>query len=371
MADEIDMGGIPTYEDVVREKSAQWLEMYGKYAIRASAAYDEHQWLLYRDWTGFSPRGNIMAIAAQKKAGKTWLATALCIAVLRGEYLGFRCPYEGLKVAYFDTEQDPVDGQRILRRVHSACGWPINEDNVRFTIYHLREVSPEGRLDFCVEAIENTRPDLLIIDGVRDLLHDFNDIEESAKVTQTFMTLSSKVNCAVWEILHMNPGTDKMRGHIGTELGNKCADILTLTKQKDKNDEDNVTYKVEETDSRGHKDIHSLTFIIDDTLPYSQPRLLNEAEVKKVDEDRRTVVYETLKPYVDPNRAMSTYAIREALRKGLHFGSTKADKIVKEAIQLGLLKETVMKGRYRLSQDECSDVQSALFGENQPDEPDF
>ena len=48
-----------------------FLQLCEQYRIKASNEYDEHDWLLYRDGIGFSPRGNIMIIAAEKKAGKS------------------------------------------------------------------------------------------------------------------------------------------------------------------------------------------------------------------------------------------------------------------------------------------------------------
>lgn len=255
------------------------------YRIKAAEKYAEKEFLLERDGVGFAPRGNVCAIAAEKKAGKTWLGMAMCAALLRGDFLGMKARAENCKVLFFDTEQDAGDGQRIQKRVHYAKGWDFNTDHDEFQIFHLREISSKVRRQFVNDAIEYLKPDMVIVDGIRDLLKDFNDLEESAAVIGDFMRISSEQNCCIWAVLHVNPNSDKMRGHLGTELGNKVADILLMTKKKNPQDEDDVTYKMEETDARGHKDIHSITFRIDDNQPYGMPVIVGEDEVKQMEND--------------------------------------------------------------------------------------
>ena len=86
--------------------------------------------------------------------------------------------------------------------------------------------------EFIPKAIETYKPQVVIIDGVRDLLHDFNDVGESLDTLQLLMdATAASEELALIAVLHMNEGTDKMRGHLGTELWNKCNTRLECSKE--------------------------------------------------------------------------------------------------------------------------------------------
>ena len=320
------------------------LELIERYRIKAASEYAEKEYLLERDGVGFSPRGNVMALSAEKKAGKTWFAMAMAAALLSGNYMGMVSRCTDSKVLFFDTEQDESDGQRIQKRVHFACGWDFNIDNDKFQIFHLREINQAERRDFVCKAIEFLKPDFVIVDGIRDLLSDFNDLEQSAAVIQDFMRLSSENKCAIWAVLHVNPNSEKMRGHLGTELGNKVADIIHMTKTKNPNNEDDVTYKAEEVAARSHKDIHSIVFRIDDSKPYGAPILLSGEEVEQMEEDERQSIIDIIKNHLQPPHSMSKTKLRDSIKESEGWGSSRATRFVNDALKIGVL-ETAINGR--------------------------
>lgn len=325
------IGRAPTDEDIL-------VQLIEQYRTKAASKYADKDYLLYRDGVGFSPRGNVMALSAEKKAGKTWFAMAMCAAMLNGQYLGMQSQTENGVVLFFDTEQDEGDSQRIQKRVHYACGWDFETDNDRFYMFHLREIDAKERRKVVCQLIELMKPDMVIVDGIRDLLNDFNDLTESAAVIQEFMRLSSECQCAIWAVLHVNPNSEKMRGHLGTELGNKVADILHMTKHKDVNDEDNVTYKMEEVAARSHKDIHSITFRIDDNQPWGAPVLLTQKQVKVMEANELDELDKDMRIACPDARVMSKTNMRENLKRAKGIGSTKADKRIAEGAKQRIIE---------------------------------
>lgn len=340
--------------EVLQERQASdaaFLALLEAYRIKAASEYAEKDYLLERDGIGFSPRGNVMALSAEKKAGKTWFAMAMCAAFLKGTdgiYLGMRSRMDGGRVVYFDTEQDEGDGQRIQRRVHFANGWDFTTDNDRFQIFHLREINAKERREFVCKVIEYMKPDLVIVDGIRDLLTDFNDLEQSASVIQDFMRLSSECKCAIWAVLHVNPNSEKMRGHLGTELGNKVADILHMTKDKNPKDEDDVTYKMEEVAARSHKDIHSIVFRIDDSKPYGAPVMIGEAELTAKETERYNELRSIMTMYVPDPGSISQSKLRDKIKAGESVGSNKAWNMIQDARKFGIL-EPIIGGNLRIA----------------------
>ena len=130
-----------------------------------------------------------------------------------------------------------------------------------------------------MDAIQCFKPTAVFIDGIRDLVKDFNSIELSMPVISQLMKCATENNCCIWNVLHMNPrpsndDESKMRGHLGTELGNKVTDTFTSIKKKEGN---KVVFTVKQLDARG-KDVPDWKFeITDDAGELGIPRIIGEA----------------------------------------------------------------------------------------------
>ncbi len=344
--DELD---ISNAEDEILENQSM-IALAEKYRIKAADQYDEPKYTLSQNGQGFAPLGNIMALMAEMKHGKTFVNTSFAAALLKGEtgFLGLKGLIPDASVLFFDTEQDLSDGQRIQRRVHYACGWDFNIDNDRFRIFHLREIPYDKRREFISWAIRNYKPTMAIVDGVRDLLQDFNSLDESADLIQELMTLSSECQCAIWTVLHVNPNSEKMRGHLGTELGNKVTDVFRVVKDKDKAT-GNVSFEVDHVAAR-HRDVDGWVFRIDDDLPYGIPVLLNKSEIlakEDAKEERTNELREIMSKYIHDPAAISKTKLQKLLTNGEHIGGNKAWKMIEESVELNAL-EYVIGGKLRI-----------------------
>ena len=138
------------------------------------------------------------------------------------------------KVLYFDTEQSKYHVQMAVKRICRQIDVDIPNN---LSTYGLRKSSPSERLKLVEHAIENT-PNLgfVVIDGIRDLITSINDEAESTNMASKLLQWSEKYNIHIVVILHENPGSDKARGHIGTELTNKAETVITV--QIDNYDDD-------------------------------------------------------------------------------------------------------------------------------------
>jgi hypothetical protein len=107
-------------------------------------------------------------------------------------------------------------------------------------------------------------PDAVFIDGIRDIISDFNDNEASSALVTDLMAFAEQRQICIWNTLHMNPrpkndDESKMRGHLGTELGNKITDTLVCIKHKEK--DGTVYFTVKQDDARG-KDMEDWEFVV-------------------------------------------------------------------------------------------------------------
>lgn len=177
-------------------------------------------------------RRNISTISASAKVGKTFLVSAIATALLNEDsFLNLHCPKEKAKVIFVDTEQDKSDTQEVAKRIHKCNGWGTDKNNIDFIALNLRENPIDERLKIIESAIESFRPDLVLLDGIVDLVPNFNDIEDSKNGVETLTRWSTQYDCHVMTCLHVNKGTNELRGHLGAFLRQKGELTLLLSKQ--------------------------------------------------------------------------------------------------------------------------------------------
>jgi len=236
------------------------------YQLDFTKAYEAPQYTL--SWNGipFAPRGGIHAITGQAGNGKTMTLAQFMAAILCGEYGELRYELSDVvpnpKVLYIDTEMEEANTIAVKNRVMTLCGRPINEDSDDFVVIMLREVpettddkgkktsSSVNRWRMTLKAIYEYKPTAVFIDGLLDVVADFNDNKECQEIIYKCMQVASHYNISVWCIVHQNPGGEKLVGHLGSFLERKVTDVFQT--KKDKNDKTgDVTFTVSQKKARG------------------------------------------------------------------------------------------------------------------------
>ena len=334
------MDNIPGLIHTEETEEAAALQFLEGLRIKSSDSYHRPRYTLYQNGVGFAPLGNLAAICAERKSGKSWVMLQLCLALLRpdGCYGDLRCGEDIEKsVLWLDTEQDKYDTMLTLRRVQQECGWGFADDPTQFRIFNLRSLGFEERFDVLGKAVKAYRPSVVMLDGARDLVSDFNDQAESFRLIEEEMRLTEQYDCVIWNVIHVNPNTVKMRGHLGTEFANKSTDGLVVNKHKDGG---KVTFAVEHLYSR-HRDIDGWAFEIDDDKPYSVPRLVGgslagASAISEATEDDRQMLSEVM-----GIRAMSKRTLMAELRTHYGIGTVKVSKLITRCLDYGLLEMTI------------------------------
>lgn len=378
MEDELNvMPPLPSGEEMERQVLAEELAPYW---LDPTQNYPEPHYLLQYNGVGFSPLGGIQALSGQKKNGKTFVLAQLIAAILGHGSERVEAYLHGLSVRedtlawlgreptvlYVDTEMEQLNSAKLLRRVHWLCQWEQTVPNERFRVLWLRQIEKtekeaayERRYSLIKKAIEWMQPTAVFIDGVRDIIGDFNNNEESSALVTDLMAIATKMNCCIWNVLHANPrmqndDESKMRGHLGTELGNKVSDTFISQKKKD-SDTGRVTFTVKQQDARG-KDVDDWKFeIVDDAgSGLGIPRIMSkEQEVqptaKKVGHDTLKQIYQVMLEAIGKIGSKNYTELFNAIKKQGHIGSTRATEWIKIAIEEKMVE--VMNGRYSLNSE--------------------
>jgi hypothetical protein len=184
--------------------------------------------------------GNLMVLQAGLKSGKTATVGAIIAAFVIGDgsgehdTLGFTAANpEGYAVLHFDTEQSPYDHDAVIRRALARVG--MSEPPEWFQSFWLTDLDEQDRMRAIDAKIEDALADFggvraVVLDGVADFMLDPNNAEEAFALVRELRSLAVKHRCIIICVIHENPGTDKTRGHLGSQIARKAETNLRLHK---------------------------------------------------------------------------------------------------------------------------------------------
>jgi KaiC/GvpD/RAD55 family RecA-like ATPase len=218
------------------------------------------------------PRRELVAVTGKAKSGKTFVTSMLIACCVIRDVLSFhRSSDNPLRVLWYDTEQSDESTQDILKnRIQSLIKTKTNQTNDLFNpppsvesnidVFNVRSVAWKDRRQLLLEAVSHYGPDLVIVDGIRDLVNDINDGVLAQEVMEELMHLADEQNCCIVCILHQNKGSEdhNLRGWIGTELMNKAFEVYACEKLMPKR-----IFKVEQTLTRKYDIEQQLYFEVD------------------------------------------------------------------------------------------------------------
>lgn len=259
-----------------------------KYRIMSDTDVPSEEFLLRLYGKPCFPRRDLSAITGMEKCGKTFFTSMLMACCAEKSVLEMeRVRDEPLKVMWYDTEQSRQSTKSILSdRVFSLTGQKGLEQN--YFAFNVRACTYQERMDYLIVGIEAYKPDLVIIDNVSDLLPSVNDSEASIRLVDQLMQLSTKYNCNITVVIHLNRSGEKrnLRGWLGTEILHKAFEVY-YCEQIEKTD----VFSVEQTLTRKYRISETLYYKIDEkglpvetVKPNYQPRNSNGQYMSNIPE---------------------------------------------------------------------------------------
>ncbi len=345
-----EAASLPTEQEKER---GQGLKELLKHLISVDDEYPPEECLLEIDGVGFFPKGDICAIKAKQKQGKTNAISIMVAAILCGKWGQLKAALSNARVMVIDTEQKPADTQLVYNRTLAIAGLPKKDIFERFRTFNFRALTREEKIEAVKLAIMEYKPDIVFIDGIVDLMGNFNEVDDSKQIIDELMRLSSKevsgVDIAIACVLHTNKATDdhNMRGHVGTMLAQKSGTVLEVKK-------DNGIITVSNSDSR-HKEVPEWSFRFDDNgniVDATQERLDMQAEIRRKRADNQLEQAEKVKR--ERFEAMSKIVndakgyirkseLSRALQSVLDKKRSTVDGYIRDWIADGVIKEDANK----------------------------
>lgn len=186
----------------------------------------------------FATRGNFSVIKGAQKARKSFVKSLIESCTIGGhsykftDYLEIKShDLNGNWVISIDCEQSKYDTWSNGIRIPKITGY--HPDN--YKVLFWREKSIAERLAY-LEWLFMKSPfkdslGMVILDGYVDFVYDPNDQKECSIFWNLIMKYSSIANCHITGMLHTNPNSDKMRGHLGT-IGSQKAETVMFVENK-------------------------------------------------------------------------------------------------------------------------------------------
>lgn len=183
-------------------------------------------------------QGNILCITGGEGTGKSNYVAALIAGSIRPDNihidtLGINV-HENPKhkaVLLYDTEQSEVQLFKNVSNLLKRAKQPEKPEELK--AFCLTGMSRKERLQAIVQSMDKFHYQyggiqLVVIDGIADLVHSANDEAESLRVVDELYRLAGIYQTCIICVLHYVPNGLKLRGHLGSELQRKAAAILSI-----------------------------------------------------------------------------------------------------------------------------------------------
>ena len=235
--------------------------------------YRPPRYTLERNGVPFADVGEIHIVSGKPGNGKTGLMSQLEAALLCGRFgntvarkVGHKKDgsdefYEvPVKLLHIDTEQGEDDTIGFKNRILSIAGIDKEWAKEHLFILRLRDTDlAKDRWRKILKAIWQIQPTDIFLDGMIDIVEDYNDQKECQPIIRKCMKMATHYDTSLWSVLHENPMVDKMVGTLGSITQRKVSEIFSVIKVKqadlppDKRDPSlpDIYFRVKQNKARG------------------------------------------------------------------------------------------------------------------------
>jgi hypothetical protein len=201
---------------------------------------------------------NFLTLSGLPKAGKSSFVAAI-VASAFVPYdiftMKIHLPKDRRKICYFDTESSDYDFYRQINKIKGFA--ELTSLPEWFNAYQVRE-DGSGIIRKMIETYlsENPECSVIIIDGLLDLLVNYNDERESSLLTKWLKKITKVYNVLLITVLHQSKSNLSTTGHIGSASDRFAQSTLDIVKDKERN-----TYVLTSRFMRSDMDFDPITLI--------------------------------------------------------------------------------------------------------------
>ena len=351
-----------------------------------SEPYRPPRYTMERCGVPFADVGELHIISGKPGHGKTGLMSQLmatCLCGQHGNTILRKVPHivrdangqheemVETRVLYIDTEQGKDDTIAIKNRVCSMAGIDYTKPCQQFAILRLRDTEEAtDRWRKILKAIYAVHPTDIFLDGMLDIVHDYNDQTECQPIVRKCMMTATEYDASLWAVLHENPMVDKLVGTLGSITQRKVSEIFSVIKikQEDQKPADQrsdlppIYFKVKQMKARG-RDVSDWLFRYDTNAGgWGQPVEIEDNGARVVDSREMQFVKEAderLKAFNWTSSGATYTDLERYLRKSV--SGRRAGDLINIASEYGIIYKSDKKkyhynGLKELPKDNSQDL---------------
>lgn len=181
--------------------------------------------------------GNFCVYSGLPKAGKsTFLSATIASAITKDSIFDINflsnIDKANTRFALFDTESSESDFYKSLDRIKSLCY--LKNLPSFFDAYRLRDCDHSQNKQLIEHYVSTYAPQAIVIDGLLDLLMNFNDEIESRNLINWLKRLTDVYKCFVLGVIHTGKGNGLTLGHLGSMLERYAQSVLLISKDEER-----------------------------------------------------------------------------------------------------------------------------------------
>ncbi len=326
--------------------------------------YRPPRYTMEREGVPFADVGELHIISGKPGHGKTGLMSQLMATVLCGQHgktirrevphrVGDHEEVVPIRVLYIDTEQGKDDTIAIKNRVCTMANIDYTKPTDAFTILRLRDTEEaKDRWRKILKAIYAVKPTDIFLDGLLDIVKDYNDQVECQPIIRKCMMTATEYDASMWAVLHENPMVDKLVGVLGSITQRKVAEIFTVVKIKQcdlkpneqRPDLPDIYFRVKQVKARG-RDVKDWLFqYVTNAGGWGQPVEIEDNGVKVVNDKEMAFIKEAderLKAFNWTSAGATYTELERYLRKSV--SGRRAGDLINIASEHGIIYKSDKK----------------------------
>ena len=346
--------------------------------------YRPPRYTMERGGVPFADVGELHLVSGKPGNGKTGLMSQLEATTLSGQFGGMA----GRKVKHrirndqgemteqeiparllhIDTEQGKDDTIAFKNRVCSMAGMSSDEAKQHFFILRLRDTERAvDRWRKILKAIYVVRPTDIFIDGLLDIVEDYNDQKECQPIIRKCMMLATEYDASLWAVLHENPMVDKLVGTLGSIAQRKVSEIFVVIKVKQSElkeserrpDLPDIYFRVKQVKARG-RDVADWLFRYETNVGgWGQPVELDDNGTRVINAKEMALMKECNERFKSFNWTSAGASYSDLCRHLAGQGMTsnrKKENTINTAMEFGILTTTGTKGHFKYHYNGLRDI---------------
>ena len=347
--------------------------------------YRPPRYTMERGGVPFADVGELHLVSGKPGNGKTGLMSQLEATTLSGQFGGMtgrrvkhriRDEQTGevseqeipARLLHIDTEQGKDDTIAFKNRVCSMAGLSSDEAKQHFFILRLRDTEKAvDRWRKILKAIWVVKPTDIFIDGLLDIVEDYNDHKECQPTIRKCMMLATEYDASLWAVLHENPMVDKLVGTLGSIAQRKVSEIFVVIKVKQSElkeserrpDLPEIYFRVKQVKARG-KDVSDWLFRYETNVGgWGQPVELDDNGTRVINAKEMALMKECDERFKSYNWTSGGASYSDLCRHLAVQGMTsnrKKENTINTAMEFGILTTTGTKGHFKYHYNGLRDI---------------